>query len=155
MSSGKTHNIVGGLSGGAYALMRAPSGQPPLNTFAEVLGGAVGGILGAKLPDLIEPAIHSYHRSTFHSVAAIGTVSYGALQTQVNPAAILRETAALARQRAVMARATGQSPLLDQLMELLFHLLAGALAGAAAGYVSHLVCDATTPRSIPLFTRGF
>ncbi|RKH69069.1 hypothetical protein D7X96_15935 [Corallococcus interemptor] len=107
------------------------------------------------MPDIIEPAIHSHHRSTFHSLTTASAVTYGALQKKVDLPAMLRNEAALVHQRVAATQANGNSAFLDQLLELFLHFLAGAAAGTAAGYVSHLACDATTPRSIPLFTRGF
>jgi len=155
MSSRKFHATVGGLAGGLSALVSLPEGQEPLHNLAEVVGGIFGGVLGSRLPDIIEPAIHSYHRDFFHSVAVGGTLTVGLVQQTVTPGARLREFAALAHQRGQQAQSAGESPLLHQLMEVVFHLAAGAVAGLPAGYVSHLACDATTPRSIPLLTRGF
>ena len=39
--------------------------------------------------------------------------------------------------------------------ELFWRALAGFVNGLAAGYISHLVLDAGTPRSIPLLANGF
>jgi hypothetical protein len=41
------------------------------------------------------------------------------------------------------------------LAEIALRLLAGFVNGIAAGYVSHLVLDAASPRSIPVLTKGF
>jgi membrane-bound metal-dependent hydrolase YbcI (DUF457 family) len=155
MSSRRTHTVVGAVAGGTYALVCAPKNQKPLNNLAEVVGGALGGVVGSRLPDVLEPAIHSFHRSTFHSVATAGTITYGMAQKQVSPADALRKLADEAAQRAAILKANGQPALQDELLELLLHVAAGVVSGLPAGYVSHLACDMTTPRSIPLFTRGF
>lgn len=154
MSSRNTHDVVGAFAGGAYALYRAPAGMTGANTAAEVIGGVVGGIFGSRAPDVLEPAIHSFHRSTCHSVVALTAVSTGALQQKASPAKALRALADQTAARASAARARGGDPVLLDLLELLFHFAAGFVAATPAGYVSHLALDATTPRSIPLLTRG-
>jgi hypothetical protein len=41
------------------------------------------------------------------------------------------------------------------LCEIFWRALAGFANGLPAGYISHLVLDAGTPRSIPFLTNGF
>ncbi|NRD45958.1 metal-dependent hydrolase [Corallococcus exiguus] len=158
MSSRKTHDFVGGLSGGAYAAVRIPAGQAPLNNIAEILGGIVGGLAGSHLPDVIEPAIHSHHRSTFHSITVAGGVGTLGLSKATDIAQWCRTQADACRQRAEAISGPNTNFIEEfflRLLELLLHFGAGAVNGAPAGYVSHLACDFTTPRSIPLVTRGF
>ena len=40
---------------------------------------------GAILPDILEPALHSHHRSVFHSLAAVSALSYGLKKANENP----------------------------------------------------------------------
>jgi len=47
------------------------------------------------------------------------------------------------------------SKLLWTLAECFWRFLAGFTNGLAAGYISHLILDAATPRSIPLLAAGF
>lgn len=80
-----------------------------------------GGLLGAKLPDVFEPAIHSHHRAFFHSLVMAGGITWAIRKILSMP----RET-------------PGQ------------RLLRAALLGVAIGYASHLALDAFTPRSLPV-----
>jgi hypothetical protein len=43
----------------------------------------------------------------------------------------------------------------DPLDRALRFSLAGLMLGGIGGYLSHLAADATTPKGIPLLTRGF
>lgn len=81
-----------------------------------------GGIVGAKLPDILEPAIHSHHRAFFHSLVMAGGIAW-AIQKILSRS---RET-------------PGQ------------RLFRAAVLGIAVGYVSHLALDALTPRGLPIF----
>jgi len=44
------------------------------NWWTEVAGGALGGYVGGLLPDVLEPAISSWHRDVAHSCAAGGGI---------------------------------------------------------------------------------
>jgi membrane-bound metal-dependent hydrolase YbcI (DUF457 family) len=87
---------------------------------------AAGGatVLLTRLPDRLEPAIHPDHRQFFHSLAFAAMVGY-------------------ATQRAYRWQPT------EDWQKLLKWL--AVLAGV--GYLTHLVCDAVTPRSLPLVGR--
>ncbi len=61
MPDGKTHKLVGAGTGAVYAGFRAKE-QSNQNWCIEVAGGAVGGYVGGQLPDVLEPAISSWHR---------------------------------------------------------------------------------------------
>lgn len=87
-----------------------------------LLAMAGSGIVGAKLPDILEPAIHSHHRAFFHSLVVAGGVAWAIRKILAWP----RETPG---QRLVRATALG----------------------FAVGYVSHLALDALTPRGLPAF----
>lgn len=78
----------------------------------------------AKLPDLIEPAINPHHRQFFHSIAFLAMVGCG------------------------LKKVYDWQPE-DQAGRFLryFTLCAGA------GYISHLVLDGFTPRSLPLLGK--
>jgi hypothetical protein len=47
-----------GRGGGASA-----QGDSALDVLTFGIGGYAGGALGARLPDIIEPAVHSHHRN--------------------------------------------------------------------------------------------
>jgi hypothetical protein len=72
MASGKTHQAVGALSGGAFAYYRA-QGQEPPHILAETLDGLLGGWATSRLPDIFDPPIHPGHRSVGHAVIPVGT----------------------------------------------------------------------------------
>ena len=80
MSNRETHSSVGLVSGLGYAAFEA-KGQATLNVVAEIAGGALGGYWGGQLPDWIEPALHSWHRSVAHSGAAGATIVVHARST--------------------------------------------------------------------------
>ncbi len=156
MPDERTHKYVGLGAGAAYACYRAKEQSPP-NWLIEVAGGAVGGYLGGLLPDILEPAISSWHRDMAHSVIGGGAII--ALKDSLTASErACRENAEKCRvipmepQRNIFVPVS-QQPLNPT--ELFWRFLAGFLNGLAAGYVSHLVLDATTPRSIPLLTTGF
>lgn len=148
MSNGRTHRAVGTIAGGGYALARAKQ-QAPEHVLLEVLGGAVAGNLGARLPDVFDPPLHPGHRSLAHGivpVAAAGRAAVNALdgwqaqlRAEASRRASLRQSAATSFERFWQA-----------LIEILCRLGAGALAGLLAGYGSHVALDAFTPASLPL-----
>jgi membrane-bound metal-dependent hydrolase YbcI (DUF457 family) len=90
-----------------------------------IAAGAVGALLG-KLPDILEPALRNpHHRQFFHSFAMLGLVGWGVHKVhQWEPE--------------------------DDFERLLRSLL---LIGGVA-YLSHLVLDALTSRSLPLVGRA-
>ena len=144
------HFQVGAAAGGGYALYMS-YGQPGWHIVAETAGGVFGGIAGGLLPDRIDAPSNPWHRAEAHSVAISGVA--GRLVSIQLPGwqASLR---AQADYYAVM-RAQSASPLQQfffWLAECACRFLAGAIAGVLAGYASHLVLDALTPRSLPLFS---
>jgi hypothetical protein len=161
MSDGKTHRLVGAGTGAVFAGFRAKE-QKDHHWLAEVAGGALGGYVGGLLPDVLEPAISSWHRDVAHSYTAGGGIvaMRDALAAFV---AACRENAE--KCRAIPMEQQGDvfvfvpvdpiSRLLLDVFELLWRLAAGFANGLAAGYLSHLALDAVTPRSIPLLKRGF
>jgi hypothetical protein len=158
MPGRRTHQLAGATAGVAFAALEAKS-QPDEHFWIEMIGGGFGGYFAGALPDLLEPAICSWHRGICHSATAGTAVLYGR--------ATLAHWAQICRQNADRCRIvpqvedvhTGawlplpQAPLqriCAELGELCWRLLAGFLNGLAAGYGSHLLLDAGTPRGIPL-----
>ena len=78
----------------------------------------------AKLPDLIEPAINPHHRQFFHSIAFLAMIGCG------------------------LKKVYDWQPD-DQAGRILRFLT----LCAGAGYISHLVLDGFTPRSLPLLGK--
>ena len=168
MANRKTHRRVGRVSGALYGAHRAKD-QRVEHFITESIGGAIGGDIGAMAADWLEPAVSSWHRGTAHSCAAGGIVlSIGDTLAQVE-IFCRAEAQRKAMQRSelemvphptlpdVFVPASGSvlTNLWLLACELLWRAAAGFANGLAAGYVSHLVLDAGTPRSIPLLTKGF
>ena len=67
MANHKEHLLYGAAAGAvAYLIDHNFSGRE--FSIAELMGATLSAMATAKLPDLIEPAVHPNHRSTFHSV---------------------------------------------------------------------------------------
>lgn len=155
MSNLAEHDEVGTLMGGLVALVLAARASQPgegLDVLVQTLGGLVGGKLGSRLPDVIEPPTSSWHRSTAHSLAvttAVGTVGVAKCDALAQQ---LRSAGRDARERAEQSPDSAAS---YEALRLLNNFLAGVVMGAPGGYVSHTLLDASTPRSIPFLTKGF
>jgi hypothetical protein len=169
MPNRETHASVGLVSGMGYAAFEA-KGQPTLNVVAEMAGGALGGYWGGQLPDWVEPALHSWHRSIAHSGVVGATVTVHARSTFISWQEHCRKQAESCRVKReaipmvphpsqpnlfVPAQGQGWQHFLLTIEEWFWHVAAGFANGFAAGYVSHLALDAFTPRSIPLLVSGF
>jgi hypothetical protein len=154
MSDGKTHKKIAMASGGVAALLTTNE-KEPWKLVAEMLGGVLGGLVGGKLPDIIEPAVHSWHRNVAHSFTTAAAVVSTAANGVQSWHASCRAKADAWAQRRRDPKLTPADRALALLAELVWRIAAGIPIGAAAGYVSHLVLDAGTPRGIPLLARGF
>lgn len=148
MAKRGTHLVVGGATGVAAAAYAARN-QDPWNFVAEVIGGGVGGALGSLAPDVLEPAIHSWHRSLAHSCA---TGVAGAVVAQRHVSSWQQRCRAEAQRHEQLRLASNDewARCWHALMAFIWRALSGFAVGAPAGYVSHLVLDAGTPRSLPL-----
>ena len=148
MSNGPTHSIVGTTTGLGFAAYRARNERPSA-FLAGTIGGAIGGALGGLGPDIAEPAIHSWHRSTAHSYAAAATIVTTTAHVIEHWQNYCRARAQSHNEARVLAT-SDPARLFHGLMAFLWHLLSGFAAGLPAGYLSHLVLDSFTPRGIPL-----
>lgn len=167
MANRRTHRRVGRISGAVYAAHRA-KGQTVGQCITESIGGAVGGDVGSLLADWLEPGISSWHRGTAHSCAAgMGILSLGEVLAGAETYCRQQAERKVAELRTLQMTPDPAQPnvfipvpnsSLTQLWlticELVWRTLAGFANGLAAGYLSHLVLDAGTPRSIPLLTNG-
>ena len=148
MPSGRRHRRIGRPTGAAFAAIqafRSPIGDPLVESFA----GWCGGDLGSRLPDLLEPACWN-HRQTAHSftTGALLGLSVDKVQSWAESA---RRRAQHHRQLATNPEALPAQSLWHSSVALLWSALAGLLNGILAGYLSHLVLDACSPASIPIF----
>jgi membrane-bound metal-dependent hydrolase YbcI (DUF457 family) len=146
--NGHAHKTLGALTGPAVGISLSVKAHRRPRA-AEALGWVAGGVVGAKLPDIIEPAHNPHHRKFAHSAIVLqGNVAI--LRSCELQCSIQWLHDAADRQRAK----TGESPLVDFLRELFalfLEFLAGVLPGVTAGYASHLFADWTTPKRIPLY----
>jgi hypothetical protein len=137
MANRDTHDAIGLAAGLAATLISALSqGREP--SPLELLGGAVGGLVGARGPDTIEPAHHPHHRQFAHSAALLLGGGAGVVPASRKAQNDLAQAAEI--ETDPFARAVKQ-------------FASGATVGLPAGYASHVVADATTPRGIPLVGR--
>jgi membrane-bound metal-dependent hydrolase YbcI (DUF457 family) len=105
------------------AMLLADRNSSPESKQSPIAAAAVS-TLFAKLPDILEPATSPHHRQFFHSIGVLGAVGYG------------------------MKKAYDWEPADD--LESMLRFLA---LSACAGYVSHLLLDGTTPRSLPMLGK--
>lgn len=117
MPNARTHMLVGAGVTTLAALADKEKSEVTHNIVMSPLIGA----LGAKLPDMLEPALHPNHRQFFHSVSFLAAMSAG------------------------LYKVYKWSP--DDPLE---KLIRGVLLLGGVAYASHLLCDATTPKSLPL-----
>lgn len=142
------HTFVGAGAGLFTALYRART-QEPLHQLAEGVGGGLAGCLGGKLPDIIEPPTSSWHRGPFHSVAALGLLSSSFPRLEAWEQ-WCRENAEHHRNVRMAPNVDPFSQFLHFLAEAVWRILAGIPAGFVAAYISHLLMDGVSARSIPL-----
>lgn len=153
--NGKTHRTVGTAGGALIAFLRTNPADELWKRIVETFGGALGGNLGARVPDWLEPALHPNHRSTIHSIG-VGT------KVLMTAAGTMTAWEQSCRDRAYYFAALRNAPEtvgIDWLKclvgEFFWRLAAGLASALSFGYGSHLALDATTPMGIPLLTRGF
>jgi hypothetical protein len=69
MPDKKIHQLAGGVVGVGFAALEAKN-QPTNQFCIEMIGGGIGGYVAGMLPDVLEPAISSWHRGVCHSATA-------------------------------------------------------------------------------------
>jgi len=110
----------------------------------------MGGIVGGRLPDIVEPATSPRHRSTAHSwlvLFIVAAVSLEAARRQC------REQARSCEQRLSSLWLSPEQRVLFALLSVLWRISSGFCTGVQVGYVSHLVLDGCTPSGLPIFVR--
>jgi membrane-bound metal-dependent hydrolase YbcI (DUF457 family) len=145
--NGRAHAIFG-AGAGVAAGARVSCTANPQPTFPEICGWLAGGVTGAKLPDLFEPAIHPHHRGFAHSGTVL-TANFAFLTSETLNGWIQSLKSAAAERR-LKAQLNPQSALMHSIIAWLLEFLAGVLPSLFGGYASHLLCDATTPFGIPI-----
>jgi membrane-bound metal-dependent hydrolase YbcI (DUF457 family) len=108
------------VGAGAVSLAALADDNPHPLTHSLLFAPILGCVAG-KLPDHIEPAIHPNHRQFFHSITIMSLLTVGLIKTyQWKPGQPLEK------------------------------LIRGLVLLGGVGYLSHLLCDATTPKGLPL-----
>jgi uncharacterized membrane protein YfcA len=139
---------MGVMAGTGFGYWQAGE-QPASHIVLEILGGALGGLTGSRLPDRFDPPLHPGHRSVAHGLVPVGCVGSYCWRQLSDWQEALRRLAA-EQTRARSGRVTALEQAAHQLLEMLFRLLAGFIAGLLAGYASHLALDVLTPKGLPI-----
>lgn len=145
--NGKEHRLGGMFAGPATGISLAVTANRSVSAL-EACGWVTGGIAGAKLPDLLEPAVHPGHRKFAHSGTVLAA-NLALLQSQTLESGIQLLKGKAAEHR-FQAQLDPQSALWHSIIAAFLEFLAGVLPAVLGGYASHLICDATTPFGIPL-----
>jgi len=149
MPNKNTHVFFGTAAGAIYASSLSRDQETNYRIF-EFIGGCLGGYVGSRLPDIINPANHSGHRAFAHSYL-IGTVSAVSANEMTSLWVMtLREMADYFKHCRHNEPTSDIHKDLCLLFEILMRIMAGIGPGLFAGYISHLALDATTQRSLPL-----
>lgn len=149
MPGRRTHRVVGATAGAMAALVRAQN-EPSDAQLIEVLGGLVGGCLGAAAPDWLEPATSPRHRAVCHSEAAVVACIQVSRRSLVRWELRWRTQSLRLEQECSSLEPGSWMFIVKGILAFLCRALAGTLAGFAAGYVSHISLDAMTPMGIGL-----
>lgn len=147
MANSREHIVWGAVAGAGACLTITWLSEQKLS-LAELLGAILSGVLLAKLPDVLEPAIHPNHRSSFHSVAFAGTALPAAWSVTLEKRQEKIRLAQECERRATMSQSEQEKNTWKQ--QASWHrFCAGVLLGIVPGYASHLAADALTPKSLP------
>ena len=169
MPNRKTHvqlGVTAGTVAGAYRVARRRKRRPEkpvsvLHDALQIVGSGAGGYFGGRLPDVIEPATTPNHRGPAHSFVGTGFLVRlaGNLdrwedgwrdQAEYHGESRRREWSQFQTASAWEAVQHLIKSGLHGLAELFFALLSGIPIGVVAGYVSHVVADGFTPKSVPI-----
>lgn len=140
------HLVIAACCGaGAAYLIAKEAGSS--DAFPEILGGAMGAMATAMLPDALDPATSPLHRASGHGLAVVGLVSMA-----VSPcrrfAAECRESAETFRGLAAGSGIQPGEHANLQFSELASRFAAGFAVGLPVGFLSHLGADAFTPSGL-------
>jgi len=149
MPNRQTHVVVGTLTGGGLAAYRARE-QEPLAAFLETVGGVIGGHIGGRLPDIIEPALWPGHRQFAHSVTAVSGIAYSLYKLLEEWEKECRSRAEYYGHKRNEEFAHWLQKFLYTVLEIFFRIAAGSISGLSAGYLSHLFLDGGTHKGLPI-----
>ncbi len=144
---GSEAHALAGFAAGVVAIpacrRELTSDPSPFEIVIEVFSAC----LGARLPDLLEPADGPDHRGFFHSIV------FGGLLAIVSLNAVLHLRRELEELEASFSwyRVNGRPVLPEDLSSYrILRWILCCVTGFSCGYVSHLVLDGMTPKSLPL-----
>lgn len=141
------HVMTSGTAGALYALSRS-AGEPEPARLCEVFGGIVGGFVGGRTPDVLDPPRSARHRGRAHSLAAgASMIKLGRRELDKWQQTCRRWADGFASKAAACAP---ESPMciVFALASMACRILAGLIAGFLAGYITHLTLDACPPSCI-------
>lgn len=136
---------------GAVAASYFGAGENRTDLVLEAIGGALGGWVGGRLPDLLNPPTSPRHRTWAHGVVPASAAGSTIVRLELIAgwqAHLRAEADRLAKARLSLIDRVDQ--LWNAFLELVCRLLAGAAPGLVVGYFSHLILDAATPAGLPL-----
>jgi len=148
MPNRSEHDSAALVTGTTFAYSRAINFKSPL-PIVEAVGGAIGSLIGGRLPDRLDPPTSPNHRGLAHAVlpvAVVGTLTISSLDHAQN---WLRGQALQYHGSRLLSSPPLQAGSYE-FFEWVCYLLAGVLAGFVAGYASHLVLDFQTSRCFPI-----
>jgi hypothetical protein len=136
MPNRKEHDMFGAITGGGVAFFCSRE-QKLLQQIIETFGGVLGGQIGSRIPDIVDPATSPNHRAIGHAVVpAVAAMSWY-LENVGDWQDAFRN-----RSRQFMDEANRSDKFLETVVNMViaifFGLAAGATVGFAAGHVSHL-----------------
>jgi len=113
----------------------------------EAMGGVLGGIIGSKLPDVVDLATSPRHRGKAHSLLSLGAGKVVVAGVLCRIASGIEETCTLIEQYNTYGNEIPQ-----ELVARMVFLRAsyGFVLGVGFGWLSHLVLDACTPDGLRL-----
>lgn len=138
--------VIAGLVVAASIQERSESPDPII----EIFGAAVGGYLGARLPDLIDPPTSPNHRSIGHGLIPVGVITKFVVENLVDFRNYCFDEAVRFQAMANESRGTVRSVLFE-IWSSTLRFIAGLAGGVLGGYISHLGFDFLTPKCLPVF----
>lgn len=133
-------------SGLAAASVLMPKGDLG-GSAAELLGALLGGYIGGRAADILDPPLTPNHRAVAHGGLAVAGLVKLARAGLVSSC---RDNASSCQARSLEFGRSEAEKEQDRSHELLWRFAAGLLIGVIAGYSSHLLLDAGTKRGLPL-----